>query len=76
MTDLKTIGMPVRFSKLKLIQLLSQRYPEHKWDTLYMWRGKYAQQKRLEHTLIALFPVSGVASYSPPTTYLSHHSCK
>lgn len=49
--------MPYSLSKLQLAELLSERYPEHKWDKVHLLRGKFAQQKRLERTVASLFPV-------------------
>jgi len=59
--DLKEFGFPHNFSKLRLAELLEVRYPEHRWEKVYLLRGKYAQQTRLENAVRALFTVS----YSP-----------
>ena len=57
LTDLKEAGFPATVGKSKLVQLLSDKYPEHNWDKIYLLRGKYAQQKRLEKAVRSLFPV-------------------
>lgn len=57
-SDLKVLGFPSGFRKMKLVQLLTERYPAHKWDKVYLLKGRYAQQKRLERAVVSLFPVS------------------
>jgi len=55
--DLRAIGFPV-ITKVKLADLLSEKYPDYEWDRVYLLKGRYAQQKRLEKAVISLFPVS------------------
>ena len=57
LADLRQAGMPYALSKLELAELLSEKYPEQKWEKVHMLRGKFAQQKRLERAVAALFPV-------------------
>jgi len=57
MSDLQEVGLPASLNRVKLAELLGIKYPEHKWDKVYLLRGKYAQQKRLERAVINLFPV-------------------
>ena len=64
MTDLKEVGFPYYLGKLKLAQLLSQKYPEHKWEKVLLLKGRFAPQRRLERTVASLFPVS--FHYPPP----------
>ena len=64
----------MKISRSTLAELLSHKYPDHKWD-LYLLKGKYAQQKRLERAVLALFPVSSYFSAlldltSPPPSNL------
>jgi len=55
--DLKRVGFPYYLPKTKLVQLLSERYPNYKWEKVYLLRGRYAQQKRLERAVAVLCPV-------------------
>jgi len=57
LAELKDVGFRTKVTKSKLIELLSEKYPDHKWDKLYLLRGKYGQQKKLERAVISLFPV-------------------
>lgn len=58
LSQLKELAVfPSEFTKSHLVKLLSEKYPEHKWDKIYLLRGKYAQQKRLERAVASLFPV-------------------
>ena len=57
LAELKDVGFRAKVTKSKLIELLSEKYPDHKWDKLYLLRGKYGQQKKLERAVISLFPV-------------------
>jgi len=52
------LGLPSAFSRPQLVRLLARMYPNHDWDTSSMLKGKFAQQKRIERAVIALFPVS------------------
>lgn len=57
LTDLREIGFPTRFTRTKLVAALTQKYPHFSWEKVYLLRGKYAQQKRLERAVTSLFPV-------------------
>jgi len=57
LADLHQTGFPRRVSKLRLTELLRQKYPEHQWDKVYLLRGRFSQQKRLERAIASLFPV-------------------
>ena len=63
MSDLQATGFP-RISRAKLVDVLSAKYPQHKWDAVYLLRGRYSQQKRLERTVASLFPVTCAKIYS------------
>ena len=56
--------MPAQLTKSKLVEILKKKYPDHKWEKLYLLRGRFAQQKRLQDILVTIFPVS-YASFSP-----------
>ena len=56
-SDLKELGLPSDFNRTKLVELLSEKYPDHKWDKMFVLKGKYGQQKRLERVVASLFPV-------------------
>ena len=58
LADLRQIGFPSGANRAKLAELLIERYPEHQWETVLLFRGKMAQQKRLERAVASLFPVS------------------
>lgn len=45
-------------TRVKLAEVLRQRYPDHNWERVFLNRGKFALQRRLENALVALFPVS------------------
>ena len=59
LTDLKESGvLPNQISKPRLVQLLSEKYPDHPWkrsQLLHSIRG--GQQQRLLRTVTSLFPV-------------------
>ena len=57
LAELREVGFPSTVTKKDLVELLSQKYPEYKWDWAYILRGKYGQQKRLERAVTELFPV-------------------
>ena len=59
LADLKQLGFPTgnAVDKRRLAELLSQKYPEHEWEKVYLLRGRYAGQKWLERTVASLFPV-------------------
>ena len=58
LADAQKTGFPATISKRQLAQLLQQKYPEHKWDMIYLLKGRQAQQKRLERAVRRLFPVT------------------
>ena len=57
MADLAALGIPRDISRTKLVELLGKRYPEYTWEKVYLLRGRYAQQIRLEKAVASLFPV-------------------
>ena len=57
LADLRQIGFPPTYSKLQVAELLKERYPEYTWEKVFLLKGRYAQQRRLEKTVAALFPV-------------------
>ena len=58
LADLKQLGFSKKISKLRLAELLAERYPEVKWEKVYLLKGRYAQQKRLEKAVASLFKVA------------------
>jgi len=58
MTDLREVGFPYGVTKLQLSDLLGMKYPGFAWEKVFLLRGKYAQQNRLEKSLTSLFPVT------------------
>ena len=71
LTDLQEVEVfPSNFSKLRLAELLAEKYPDYKWDKVYLLRGRFAQQKRLERAVIELFPVNIILSLSLSFLYL------
>ncbi len=62
LSDLREMGFPSTLSRTTLAELLSRMYPEHRWEKVYLLRGKQAQQKRLENAVVALFPVQDLPS--------------
>lgn len=57
-SDLKGVGFPFKMTRSKLVKMLEQKYPDFNWEKVYLLRGKYAQQHRLEKAVRTLFPVS------------------
>lgn len=57
LTDLWQVGFPMGVSKVTLAELLAKKYPSYNWEKLYLLKGRFAQQKRLEQAVEALFPV-------------------
>ena len=58
LTEIREVAeFPTRFNRLQLVNLLSRKYPDYQWDKLYLLKGKYAQQMRLEIAVRNLFPV-------------------
>jgi len=44
-------------TKPELAALLEEKYPSYPWEKLYLLKGRYAQQRRLEKAIKALLPV-------------------
>ena len=64
LTDLKELGFnPKSVNRLKLVELLTEKYPDYRWDNVYLLRGRLAQQKRLENCVKQLFPVFYLSFY-------------
>lgn len=57
LSDLKELDFPRRITKMQLATLLSERYPQHSWEDVFLLKGRYAQQRRLEKAIASLFPV-------------------
>jgi len=51
-------------SLAQLVRLLQEKYPEHKWDKMFVMRGRFGQQRRLQQAVSSLFPVC--AAFYPP----------
>lgn len=60
LTELRDLRFPTTFSRMKLAEALKLKYPDIQWDKVYLLRGKFAQQKRLERALQRIFPVSNL----------------
>jgi len=45
-------------SKAQLVAMLKTKYPSHNWDRMFIMKGRFGQQRRLEHAMVSLFPVS------------------
>lgn len=71
LTDLREVGFPSGVNKLSLVQLLSKRYPDYMWEKLYLLKGKYAQQRRLENAAQELFMVCVARKACCPLTVVS-----
>ena len=55
---------------MRLAELLEIKYPDYKWEKIYLLKGKYAQQMRLEKAVASLFEVSWLSPLlSPPLLY-------
>lgn len=57
LSDLRGAGFPFSVTKTEIAELLSEKYPDHRWEKVYLLRGRYALQRRLENSVVALFPV-------------------
>lgn len=55
--DLKELGLPTALTKIKLAELLQQRYPGYEWDRVAFLKGTLSQHKLLEKRVASLFPV-------------------
>ena len=47
----------MKVGRIRLAELLGEKYPEFNWEKVYLLRGRFAQQKRLERAVRLLFPV-------------------
>lgn len=56
MSDLREVGFPYKFPRAKVVELLVEKYPNIDWRG-WLLKGRYSLQKRLEKTVISLFPV-------------------
>ena len=54
---MRGVGFPFKFRRSKLAELLAKKYPDIEWK-VYILTGRYAQQRRLEKMVVALFSVS------------------
>jgi len=57
MANIRALGFPGRVTRSQLVNLLSQLRPDHRWESYKLFRGRYAQQKRLEEAVSLIFPV-------------------
>jgi len=57
MANIRALGFPGRVTRSQLVKLLSKLYPDHRWESYKLFRGRYAQQKRLEEAISLIFPV-------------------
>jgi hypothetical protein len=60
---MQELGFPKRINTMRLVELLRQKYPDKPWENIYLQRGKYALQKRLERAISLLFPVPFISLY-------------
>ena len=74
MTDLNGVSAFPRISKVQLADLLKQKYPDREWEKVFLMRGKYSQQRRLEHAMKAIFPV--ILKIEFPDSFLSNFPLK
>ena len=73
MTEVQELGFAKWMSTLKFAELLREKYPEQRWEKIYLLRGKYGHQKRLEKAVAELFPVhDNPTSPHPQTTHTCH----
>jgi hypothetical protein len=58
LTDAHEMGLSkgVR-RKQQLVELLKEKYPQHNWDKMFILKGRFGQQRRLEQAVTSLFPV-------------------
>ena len=77
MADLREAGLAPALSRPKLAELLAEKHPDMKWERLFLLRGRFAQQRRLERAMSALFPVPPGCRFSLETYHIlewsSHH---
>ena len=70
LADLKEIGASSIISKIKLAETLQEKYPDFKWEKVYLLKGKGGPQRRLEHEIAELFPVR-LLSFIPSLSFFS-----
>jgi len=58
LADLIQLGWSPKLKKPELAQALKEKYPDYDWEKVFLLKGRYAQQKRLERTLHVLFKVN------------------
>lgn len=63
MADLRELGFSRKIDRPGLAELLAQKYPAHKWEQVYLLKGRFTQQKRLENAVAALFQVLGLTGF-------------
>ena len=57
-SDLNEVSLfPSSLKRIQLVELLAEKYPQHKWDKMLILRGRFTQQRKLERAVNALFPV-------------------
>lgn len=71
LADLKQLGITKKFKKPELAQLLEAKYPGYDWEKVFLLKGRYAQQKRLERAVRTLFQVGFF-----PDAFLVHAASK
>ena len=54
---LQRSGVTAQISKVQLAELLAEKYPDYKWEKVYLLKGRYAGQIQLERAVRSLFPV-------------------
>lgn len=62
------MGLPQNINRVKLAEILRAKYPDYKWDKVYLLRGKYAQQQRLESAIRRIFEVQHSLQDKNPLT--------
>lgn len=70
LSELREVGFPTTVTKLQLAELLAEKYPNYSFEKVYLLRGRYAQQRRLENAVMALFPVSAFLASALPIAYM------
>jgi len=59
MTEAREMGLHPRLArnKAELVELLQHKYPMHQFAKMFIMKGKFGQQRRLEQAVSSLFPV-------------------
>ena len=55
LADLTEIGFSRNLQKPELAKILSERYPGYDWERVFLMKGRYGQQKKLERAVRLLF---------------------